>query len=59
MKLEMVKEELMKAVELFDDGENKQAREMLENLDIAEVTECFDTCSFDGVDMSPITEYYN
>ena len=55
----MVKEELMKAVELFDDGENKQAREMLENLDIAEVTECFDTCSFDGVDMSPITEYYN
>lgn len=59
MKLERVKETLLKAVELFDDGENAQAREKLEALDISQVVECFDTCSFDGVDMSPITEYYN
>ena len=53
------KEELMKAVKLFQDGENAQAQAKLGALDISQIVECLDTCTFEGMDMRSIAEYYD
>lgn len=59
MELKMIKEKLLRAVELFNDGENAEAQAQLESLDISQIVECLDKCTFYGVNISKVTEYYN
>ena len=50
MELTAVKECLVEAVQLFVDGEDTQARAMLEDLDITDIVECLNCYPFEGME---------